>query len=124
LTASWQFDDPAFLFNIAQCFRQLDNKPEALRAYRSYLRNLPNAENSAEVNHLIDILSKAIAQTKLPPAAATIPATVPSAPAASPPAPIIAAMPPPTARTVSLPPDRQPVYKKWWVWTVLAWALA
>lgn len=41
--------DPVFLFNIAQCHRQLDQHAEALKLYGAYLRESPNAVNRAEV---------------------------------------------------------------------------
>jgi hypothetical protein len=48
--------DPAFLFNIAQCERQLGDFEEAIKFYRSYLRNKPDATNAKEVQKKIDEL--------------------------------------------------------------------
>ena len=48
--------DPAFLFNIAQCERQLGDFDEAIKFYRSYLRNKPDATNAKEVQKKIDEL--------------------------------------------------------------------
>ncbi len=31
-------EEPSLLYNIAQCYKQLGNKPEALRFYRTFLR--------------------------------------------------------------------------------------
>src|SRR5438874_8472537 len=47
------FEDPIFLFNIGQCERQLGHKEEAVRLYRSYLRNAPEAPNKTEVSDII-----------------------------------------------------------------------
>src|SRR5262249_51230154 len=42
-------EDPTLLFNIGQCERQLDHKAEAIRMYKSYLNNAPEAPNADEV---------------------------------------------------------------------------
>ena len=34
------FESPVFLYNIAQCERQLGHKREAVREYRAYLNNV------------------------------------------------------------------------------------
>src|SRR5262245_26223280 len=47
------YEDPSFLFNIAQCERQLDQRADAIRAYRMYLVASPNAVNREEVRGLI-----------------------------------------------------------------------
>jgi len=94
------FPDPVFLFNVAQCERQLGNLDEAIRFYRSYLRNKPRAPNRQEVERRIDEMQAVIDAKKLasekppvnlvPPAAVDEPrvtAPVPSATeAAAPPA--------------------------------------
>jgi tetratricopeptide (TPR) repeat protein len=112
--AYWNYEEPAFLFNIAQCYRQLDKKPEALKFYRSYLRKVPEAPNRAEVERLIASLEEAIGReraTRPPPKVAPEPAVAkPEAAAASPAAVTLRKAP---------PPERTPVYKKWWLWTVV-----
>jgi len=95
-------EDPAFLFNIGQCHRQLGHVQEAITFYRSYLRNLPNAENRVEVRELISKLEataaaesatkKAPPQEPRPPSGAV--ATTPA-----PPLPAPAATTPTTATT-------------------------
>jgi tetratricopeptide (TPR) repeat protein len=42
-------DDPALLFNIAQAYRFAGEYDDAIGAFRSYLRRLPQAPNRAEV---------------------------------------------------------------------------
>jgi tetratricopeptide (TPR) repeat protein len=129
-----RFDDPTFLYNIAQCHRQLDQKQEALRAYRSYLRNLPNATNRDEVKRLIAALetkigdeeSRAAAPPPRPAAPTSEPAAAPPPVAAEPaPLPLPAAAAP--APTVVARADRRvgtPLYKKWWLWTIVGVAAA
>lgn len=56
------YDDPAFLFNIAQCHRQLSHHRDALTFYRSYLRNMPDAENRNEVIAVITKLEGVISE--------------------------------------------------------------
>jgi tetratricopeptide (TPR) repeat protein len=44
---------PAFLFNIAQCHRKLEQHKEAVAMYQSYLVGVPDAPNKALVESLI-----------------------------------------------------------------------
>jgi tetratricopeptide (TPR) repeat protein len=59
------FPDPVFLFNVAQCERQLGNQDEAIKFYRSYLRNKPKAPNRQEVERRIDEMQAAIDAKKV-----------------------------------------------------------
>ena len=52
-------EDPAFLFNIAQCHRKLGHAPDAITFYRNYLRRAPQAANRAEVERRIAELERA-----------------------------------------------------------------
>jgi len=65
------FEEPAFLFNMAQCNRLLNNKAEALRNYKLFLRKVPAAPNRDEIEKVIAALEIAIEQdrmaTSLPP---------------------------------------------------------
>jgi tetratricopeptide (TPR) repeat protein len=102
--------DPAFLFNIAQCERQLGDFDEAIKFYRSYLRNKPEAPNAKEVQKKIDEL-KALSEGKRKskegaPAGVSAPSTAPPAMDSSrgtapPPPPVAPLSPPPAA---SAPP--------------------
>src|SRR6516225_1877017 len=47
------YADPSLLFNLGQCYRQLGDKPEALRSYRQFLNKVPDAPNRAEVERVI-----------------------------------------------------------------------
>src|SRR5437763_15216359 len=87
--AYWNYPEPTFLFNIAQCHRQLKHKAEAVEFYKSYLRNAPTTPRRIEVQRLITDLESAIATdqtlTNAPP--------IGTAPTASPTAPTSGAAP-------------------------------
>jgi len=59
------YEEPAFLFNMAQCYRLLKNNQEALRAYKLYLRKVPQAPNREEIERLIQQLEIAIEQERI-----------------------------------------------------------
>src|SRR5262249_3013755 len=42
-------EDPAFLYNIAQCHRQLGNHREAITFYKRFLNESPKASNRKEI---------------------------------------------------------------------------
>ncbi|MFI5040084.1 MAG: tol-pal system YbgF family protein, partial [Solirubrobacterales bacterium] len=111
------YEDPVFLFNIAQCHRQLGETADAIQVYRAYLRNAPNAPNRAEVEALIARLQQ---QQTAPPQkmmSSSVGKSAEKSPVStSAPAAVIAAHPPAPART--------PTYKKWWVWTTVGVVLA
>lgn len=46
--------DPVFLYNLGQCERQLGHPEEAIRFYRSFLREQPKAANRQDVARKID----------------------------------------------------------------------
>lgn len=126
-------DDPVFLYNIAQCHRLLNQNTDALRAYKTYLRRAPNASNRGEVERKIAAIEDAQAAANkatttppnqvLPPdshAASEPAATMPTTNTATATAPATSG-PTSNALTASPPPrdERQPVYKKWWLWTAV-----
>src|SRR5262245_44689361 len=45
--------DPSFLFNLGQSYRQMGDAPSALRAYRNYLKDSPDAPNRKDVEQFI-----------------------------------------------------------------------
>ena len=118
-------DDPVFLYNIAQCYRLLNEHEEAIRAYRSYLNRAPDAPNRDEVERKIAALQEAIASEHK---AQTTPPNHVMVPAASPPAETTpaAAGAPAAALTAQATPPRAPtpLYKKWWLWTAVGGAVA
>jgi tetratricopeptide (TPR) repeat protein len=84
--------DPAFLFNIAQCHRQLGQPTLAVTLYKRYLAASPDAANRAEVEKRIADLEAELAAAKpsvLPP---TPPPSVPAvaSPSLSPVTPLTA----------------------------------
>jgi tetratricopeptide (TPR) repeat protein len=56
------YEEPVFLFNIAQCYRALGDRPGAVRSYRAFLRNWPKAPNREQVERIVAELEAAIAQ--------------------------------------------------------------
>jgi len=129
-----KFEDPTLLFNIAQSQRQLNQKAEAVRTYKAYLNDVPSAPNRDEVLRTVATLEEAIKRdreaTQVPPQG-TLPAPESpgeARPAPAAPAPAVAAPAPPPAATASAPapaPAKStPVYKKWWLWTIVGVVVA
>ena len=129
------YPDPSFLFNIAQCHRQLGQKQDAVRSYRAYLREAPTVANRTEVEQLIASLEQSIREERAtmsrPPTGAMSPGS-PGPPAeATPTEPTTAPAPATTTPTEAAPaaavevhaapPPKQdkPIYKKWWLWTAV-----
>jgi len=87
-----------FLFNIAQCYRNLEDYDRAIFSFKKYLKEKPDADDRTQVEKFIDDLEEKrdAGQGKKfvdkPP----------------PPPP-----PPPAAK-------EDPFYKKWWFWTGVA----
>ena len=112
-------DDPAFLFNIAQCHRKLGHAQDAITFYKNYLRRAPHAANKAEVERRISELERA-------PASAAPPADEPTAPVS----PLVLDVPAPTpakdrpadATLIAAPSPapapvaETPFYKRGWFW--------
>jgi tetratricopeptide (TPR) repeat protein len=106
-------DDPAFLFNIAQCLRKLGRLDEASTFYQIYLRRAPDAGNRAEVERHLDDIEGQMATTAPPPEPNQPPiprrfsaqdTTIPFNP------------------QIDLSPQHpaikdHPLYKRWWFWT-------
>jgi tetratricopeptide (TPR) repeat protein len=53
--------DPSFLYNIAQCHRLMGNRAEALKFYKRYLKDAPNAANRPIAEKHIKDLEVALA---------------------------------------------------------------
>ena len=126
-TAYLAFEDPAILFNIAQCERLMGQKTEAVRSYRIYLQKRPETPNRSEIEKIIVTLEDAIRRdntaTALPPTGVESAnprveekPTVAPEPEATPAPVVVAATPPPPA---ARPVDTTPIYKKWWLWTIV-----
>ena len=112
-------EDPAFLFNIAQCHRKLGHAQDAITFYKNYLRRAPHAANKAEVERRIAELERA-PTTAAPPAdeppapVSPLVLDVPApAPAKDRPADVtLVAAPSPTPAPVA----ETPFYKRGWFW--------
>jgi tetratricopeptide (TPR) repeat protein len=63
---------PELLFNMAQCYRFLDQYEEALGSYKTFLRELPQAPNRAEVEGLIKEVEELLAKQKAAQGAAPV----------------------------------------------------
>jgi tetratricopeptide (TPR) repeat protein len=132
--------DPSFLYNIAQCHRLTGDRAEALKFYRRYLRDAPDAPNRAIAEKHIHELEAALAHPVEPSHAAEPPpgpgpaplAPLPTTPPPSPPPPTIAlAAPPPgpsppAAVAVKVAPEPNEdqhaapaFYTRWWFWTAV-----
>jgi tetratricopeptide (TPR) repeat protein len=127
-TAYQHHEDPSFLFNIAQCHRQLGEREEAVRVYRSYLRNAPDAANASEVRQMIARLEQQIETTNSKPPVAPAQSTSPmlersrdATPRAS---PILANPNSPAVSPAHAATTGKPIYKRWWLWTVVGVAAA
>jgi tetratricopeptide (TPR) repeat protein len=130
-------NDSALLFNVAQSCRLGGNHAKALQAYRSFLRRDPNAPISSEVRQRIAELESLVeAQRQAatqPPSGTLAPAGTKTAvngdtseAASIAPSPSAAAR---SANIVAPPnpmtkPPRQPLYRKWWLWTAVGVAAA
>jgi tetratricopeptide (TPR) repeat protein len=94
--------DPSFLFDIAECYRQLGLRDQALFFYRRYLTAAPEGPDREDAEEQIAALEKAAK----PPAPAP-----PKAPS--------------LARDVVIIPvegpaqERRSVWRHWWTWTAL-----
>lgn len=85
--------DPSFLYNIAQCHRLMGHSAEAIKFYRRFLKDAPNAPNRVVAEKHIKDLEETSAQPvpaaetpsaprpqTLPPPLAAPPAVTPTAP--------------------------------------------
>src|SRR5436190_18302547 len=71
--------DPSFLYNIAQCHRLMGNRVEAVRFYKRYLNDAPNAANRPVAEKHIRDLESALGAEELTGAHAPPPAAPASA---------------------------------------------
>jgi tetratricopeptide (TPR) repeat protein len=100
--------DPAFLFNLGQCHRQLGKPEQAAQMYRAYLRAAPDAPNRKDVEQFIADADAAIA-VKAKQAARPLTATQ---------SPQLEAVPQTAmAATPATPPPTEKRIKPW-VWAV------
>jgi tetratricopeptide (TPR) repeat protein len=130
---------PGFLFNIAQCYRNLSNYERARFFYRRYLALDPHTSNRRLVEDLISEMTRLLDKQEAAAAATPPPPPPPSSPAPESVAPVVervtAPRPAPThgeepaAALIAKPapepePARRPVYKRWWFWAAAGAAVA
>ncbi len=104
--------DASFLYNIAQCHRQLGELSDAVKMYASYLREAPEAANRTEVERQIRELKAAIEQQRQQEAqaaaAAPSPTAVPTGEASATLPTAVPAPPVPVPTVVPAPPVEVP----------------
>jgi len=107
---------PGFLFNIAQCHRQLGNYAKAAYFYGAYLDKNPKAPNR-ETALALQAEMRARAETNPGPPVTPIGTGTPGNPALTP-----KKQPDPLGlktQTPEKPPEETPLYRRWWVWTIV-----
>lgn len=107
------FREPTFLFNIAQCERQLHDYAAAAAHYRAYRRETPEAPNRPEVDQLISEMDRQAAAQPAPE-----PPTAPVLTPAPAPEPV-----PTTSVVTASPPPKQPLTHKAWFWATVGGAV-
>jgi len=107
--------DASFLYNIAQCHRLMGDKPAALRFYKRFLNEATHVPNRPIVEQHIKELESSLAD-EAPMPAPPPPDPLPSAPEPATTAPALMAQPAPAPGPAR---DQQPLYKKWWFWTIV-----
>lgn len=124
--------DPALLFNIGQCQRQLADYRNAANSFRAFLREQPNigATQRAQVEALLIQMEQALqeARANQPPQGVVSPAPEPSATATTAaPAPATTTTTPAAEQTPTTSDapvvGKRPLYKKWWLWTAVGGVL-
>jgi tetratricopeptide (TPR) repeat protein len=117
---------PAFLFNLGQCYRNLDEPARAITYFKAYLLDARNAANRDSIQRTITELEAQMRArgASPPPAPAPTPAPSGTPPAAENPS----VLPTPSSAaaaeggatvTASAGQDTgaRPIYKRWWFWT-------
>jgi tetratricopeptide (TPR) repeat protein len=122
--AAYELDHrPALLFNVGQCYRNLENYERARFFYRRFLTLDPQTPNRRETESLIDLMSKRLDEQRAKVDLAAR-ANEPASGAATPPA--FAPSLPTLQRTEAPAADGrgQPVYRRTWFWVGVAGVVA
>jgi hypothetical protein len=101
------FEDPLLLFNIAQCYRLLGDKEQAAHYYRVFLGRVPEPSNLAEIQAWLSRLDADIEAERTEHAARPQPQGVEPLPRGA----------------DDGPSEPTPVYRKWWLWTIVGVAV-
>ena len=135
---------PGFLFNIAQCYRNMGNIERARFFFRRYLALDPRAPNRHRVDELIAEMTKQLEAKQLeakqaeappdqpppttaltpPPVAAPSLVAVEPRPAAAPASDVPLGTSAPLVTATATAPTRRPVWRRWWFWTGVAAVVA
>jgi tetratricopeptide (TPR) repeat protein len=111
---------PPLLFNMAQCHRHLGDLHKADFLLRRFLASSPGALQRSQAEAVLHEVERALKERPASnPATWSVPTTRPlssGAPAARLTLPLLPPAPPPVAAN----PPRAPLYKKWWLWTIVA----
>lgn len=122
-------EDSAYLYNIAQCQRQLGDKADALRSYRVFLLKEPSSPERPQIEKIIAELQAAIEHDKAassqPPTGVVGPRSNAAEPAERSPKDADAThasanAPAAAALVASAPPRPRPLTRKPWFWATLA----
>ncbi len=126
------YQEPSFLFNMAQCYRQLGQKADAVRSYRAFLRNAKGDQSEAEqlVASLERALAEELAAKQRPPSGVIAPGSEADTPLDRPSAEKVSSVAakkpfetigsPEIARPpVASPAKPKRLYQKGWFWGVL-----
>jgi tetratricopeptide (TPR) repeat protein len=107
-------DAPQFLFNLAQCARNLGDHDEAIALYEKFLERMPAAPNRAKVDEYLASERALIA-----------PRPVPAKPKVEEPPKIVAPLPPPPPPPATPPPPSapKPAWQRAWLWIVVGGAV-
>ena len=119
--AAYELDHrPALLFNVGQCYRNLENYERARFFYRRFLTLDPQTPNRRETESLIDLMSKRLDEQRAKVDLAARPGEPPSGAAAPP------AFAPTLQRTEGQATDGRgrPVYRRTWFWVGVAGVVA
>jgi tetratricopeptide (TPR) repeat protein len=111
---------PLLLYNAGLAARKAGHDPIALHRFEDYLKRAPaEAEERAEVQRYVDELHAA-GVTEAP----ETPPVVAPPPVVTPPPVTPVAVAPTQVPASDSPHPRQPVYKKWWLWTTVGIVVA
>jgi tetratricopeptide (TPR) repeat protein len=127
------YPHPAFLFNLAQCHRELGDYDRAIFFFEGYLREQPEATNRELAEELLEECRQALSEQRQEEAPEItegneqepVEAEPPPTPALEPTSELdatsVAATPPPEPPVQE---TRRPVYRSWWFWTILGVVVA
>lgn len=113
------FEEPSILFNIGQCQRRLGRNEEAIQSFRAYLRENKTAPNREEVEGLVDKLTEQVKAEQAQKAEAAEKERRAKADAEAAERERQRTLEAQQASLAKAPAAPTPVYKKWWLWTIV-----